>query len=78
MAGAHLDSEPDTVGINDNGCGSAALLEIALQMAKTKTPNKTRFAWWGAEEANLIGSTFYVNSLTEAAAPTSRSTSTST
>ncbi|MEV0719560.1 M28 family peptidase [Asanoa sp. NPDC050611] len=64
MAGAHLDSEPDTVGINDNGSGSAALLEVALQMAKTKTPNKTRFAWWGAEEANLIGSTFYVNSLT--------------
>ncbi|MEV4532374.1 M28 family peptidase [Asanoa sp. NPDC049518] len=64
MAGAHLDAEPDTVGINDNGSGSAALLEIALQLAKTKTPNKTRFAWWGAEEANLVGSTFYVNSLT--------------
>ncbi|SNT33044.1 PA domain-containing protein [Asanoa hainanensis] len=64
MAGAHLDAEPDTVGINDNGSGSAALLEVAVQMAKTKTPNKTRFAWWGAEEANLIGSTFYVNALT--------------
>jgi Zn-dependent M28 family amino/carboxypeptidase len=66
MAGAHLDSVPDGVGINDNGSGSAALLELALQMAKTKTPNKTRFAWWGAEEANLIGSTFYVNALSEA------------
>jgi Zn-dependent M28 family amino/carboxypeptidase len=66
MAGAHLDSEPDTVGINDNGSGSAALLEVALQMAKTKTPNKTRFAWWGAEEANLVGSTFYVGQLTPA------------
>jgi Zn-dependent M28 family amino/carboxypeptidase len=64
MAGAHLDAEPDTVGINDNGSGSAALLEIAVQMANTNTPNKTRFAWWGAEEANLVGSTFYVNSLT--------------
>jgi Zn-dependent M28 family amino/carboxypeptidase len=68
MAGAHLDSVPEGVGINDNGSGSAALLELAIQMAKTKTPNKTRFAWWGAEEANLIGSTFYVNSLTEAQA----------
>ena len=65
MAGAHLDSEPDTTGINDNGSGSAALLEIAKQMKKVKTPNAVRFAWWGAEEANLVGSTFYVNSLTE-------------
>jgi Zn-dependent M28 family amino/carboxypeptidase len=60
MAGAHLDSEPDTTGINDNGSGSAALLEIALQMAKVKPKNKVRFAWWGAEESNLVGSTFYV------------------
>ena len=66
MAGAHLDSEPDTTGINDNGSGSAALLEVALQMAKVKTPNAVRFTWWGAEEANLVGSTFYVNSLTDA------------
>ncbi|MFC3505286.1 M28 family peptidase [Micromonospora krabiensis] len=64
MAGAHLDSEPDTAGINDNGTGSAALLEVALQMAKVKSNNRVRFAWWGAEEANLVGSTFYVNSLT--------------
>jgi Zn-dependent M28 family amino/carboxypeptidase len=33
MAGAHLDSEPDTAGIKDNGSGSAALLEIAIKMA---------------------------------------------
>jgi Zn-dependent M28 family amino/carboxypeptidase len=60
MAGGHLDSEPDTTGINDNGSGSAALLEIAWQMRKTKPTNKVRFAWWGAEESNLVGSTFYV------------------
>ena len=63
MAGAHLDSEPDTAGINDNGSGSVALLEVALEMAKLETPNAVRFAWWGAEEAGLQGSTFYVNSL---------------
>ena len=66
MAGAHLDSEPDTAGINDNGSGSAALLEIAIKMAKLKTPNAVRFAWWGAEEAGLQGSNFYVNNLSEA------------
>ena len=60
MVGAHLDSEPDTAGINDNGSGSAGILEVALQMRKFKTKNKVRFAWWGAEESNLSGSTFYV------------------
>ncbi|GAA1033240.1 aminopeptidase PaaP [Virgisporangium ochraceum] len=68
MAGAHLDSEPDTVGINDNGSGSAALLEVAYQMRKVKPTNKVRFAWWGAEEAGLVGSNTYVAGLTEAQA----------
>ena len=36
MAGAHLDSVPAGPGINDNGSGSAALLEIAQNMAKHK------------------------------------------
>ncbi|GGO22183.1 M28 family peptidase [Micromonospora parathelypteridis] len=62
--GAHLDSEPDTAGINDNGSGSAGILEVALQMRNIKTKNKVRFAWWGAEESNLVGSTFYVSNLT--------------
>ena len=64
MAGAHLDSVNAGPGINDNGSGSAAILETALQMAKVKPRNKLRFAWWGAEEAGLVGSTDYVNNLT--------------
>ena len=65
MAGAHLDSVAAGAGINDNGSGSSALIEVAEQMKKlkTKVQNKVRFAWWGAEEASLVGSTFYVNSL---------------
>jgi Zn-dependent M28 family amino/carboxypeptidase len=66
MVGAHLDSEPDTPGINDNGSGSAGILEVALQMRKFKTTNKVRFAWWGAEESNLVGSTYYVANLSPA------------
>jgi Zn-dependent M28 family amino/carboxypeptidase len=66
MAGAHLDSVAAGPGINDNGSGSAALLEVAEQMAKVKPWNKVRFAWWGAEEAGLVGSTAYVNGLSEA------------
>ncbi|MFY1700626.1 M20/M25/M40 family metallo-hydrolase [Micromonospora sp. WMMA1923] len=65
MAGAHLDSVPEGPGINDNGSGSAALLEVALQMAEVKPANAVRFAWWGAEEANLLGSQYYVDQLTE-------------
>jgi Zn-dependent M28 family amino/carboxypeptidase len=66
MAGAHLDSVQRGPGINDNGSGSAAILEVAEQMAKVKPRNKVRFAWWGAEEAGLVGSTAYVNGLSEA------------
>ena len=63
MAGAHLDSVPAGPGINDNGSGSAALLEIAQQIAKVKPENTLRFAWWGGEEDGLVGSTAYVNGL---------------
>jgi aminopeptidase Y len=63
MAGAHLDSVNAGPGIQDNGSGSAAILETALQMAKVKPKNKVRFAWWGAEESGLVGSTYYVNNL---------------
>jgi len=65
MAGAHLDSVGAGPGINDNGSGSAALLEVALKMAKLKPQNTLRFAWWGAEEHGLIGSTAYVNGLSQ-------------
>ncbi|GAA1168606.1 aminopeptidase PaaP [Ornithinimicrobium humiphilum] len=60
MAGAHLDSVPAGPGINDNGSGSAGLLEVAQQMGKTRPHNTVRFAWWGAEELGLIGSTAWV------------------
>jgi len=65
MAGAHLDSVAGGPGIQDNGSGSAAILETALQMAKVKPRNKVRFAWWGAEESGLIGSTHYVGNLSQ-------------
>ena len=70
VVGAHLDSVTAGPGINDNGSGSATILEIAEQLAKLKYTKKlqrqVRFAFWGAEELNLLGSTYYVNNLTEA------------
>ncbi len=66
MLGAHLDSVPDGAGLNDNGTGSATILEVAEEMAKARPRNRVRFAWWGAEELGLVGSTHYVDTLTPA------------
>ncbi|MGQ4380247.1 M28 family metallopeptidase [Streptomyces sp. SAS_267] len=68
MAGSHLDSVTAGPGINDNGSGSAAVLETALAVARAGyQPTKhLRFAWWGAEELGMVGSRYYVNSLTTA------------
>jgi hypothetical protein len=66
MAGAHLDSVIEGPGINDNGSGSAALLETALMMANSNTPNTLRFAWWAGEEQGLVGSADYVAGLSQA------------
>ncbi len=66
MVGAHLDSVNAGPGIQDNGTGSAAILEVAEAMAKTPVRNKVRFAWWGAEESGLVGSRYYVANLSQA------------
>jgi len=63
MVGAHLDSVNGGPGIQDNGSGSAAILEVALQMHKVKPRNMVRFAWWGAEESGLVGSNYYIANL---------------
>jgi aminopeptidase Y len=66
MAGAHLDSVNEGPGINDNGSGTAALLELGENLGKVKPQNTVRLAFWGAEESGLVGSTHYVNNLTQA------------
>jgi Zn-dependent M28 family amino/carboxypeptidase len=65
VVGAHLDSVAEGPGINDNGSGSAAILEIALQMdaLNVQPRNKVRFMWYSAEEAGLLGSQYYVDNL---------------
>jgi Zn-dependent M28 family amino/carboxypeptidase len=67
VVGAHLDSVPTGPGIQDNGSGSAAILEIAVQMAELdiEPRNQVRFAWWGAEESGLLGSQYYVDNLSK-------------
>lgn len=64
LVGAHLDSVGGGPGINDNGSGVAAVLETALQLGSSpKVGNAVRFAFWGAEEMGLDGSTQYVRNL---------------
>jgi Zn-dependent M28 family amino/carboxypeptidase len=66
MAGAHLDSVPEGPGINDNGSGVAAVLETAVQMGPSpQVNNAVRFGFFGGEEAGLLGSNNYVQSLNE-------------
>jgi Zn-dependent M28 family amino/carboxypeptidase len=65
VVGAHLDSVPEGPGINDNGSGTATILETALQISKLgiEPTNRIRFAFWGAEEFGLLGSEYYVENL---------------
>ncbi|MFC4564494.1 M20/M25/M40 family metallo-hydrolase [Nocardiopsis mangrovi] len=66
VVGAHLDGVPEGAGINDNGSGTAAVLETARQFARLDTPNnQVRFAFWGTEEEGLVGSTRYVEGLSD-------------
>ncbi|RZU66531.1 Zn-dependent M28 family amino/carboxypeptidase [Microterricola gilva] len=67
VVGAHLDSVLVGPGINDNGSGTATILETAIQMANLniKPQQQLRFAFWGAEENNLLGSTHYVDTLSD-------------
>lgn len=60
MAGAHLDGVEEGPGINDNGSGSAGLLEVAESLGQHRPQNTLRFAFWGAEEIGLVGSTQWV------------------
>ncbi|KAJ3201365.1 hypothetical protein HDU67_001388 [Dinochytrium kinnereticum] len=65
----HLDSVPAGPGVNDDGSGTTATLELAHALYRTgldkKTVQKVRFGWWAAEETGLEGSKYYVDDLYE-------------
>lgn len=67
LMGGHLDSVPESPGINDNGSTAATVLQTALELAPHQgaVRNKVRFMWWGAEELVNIGSSYYVDRLSE-------------
>jgi len=68
MAGGHLDSVVAGPGLNDNGSGVAAVLEVAEQLATRPLADGAalRVGFWGAEEIGLVGSRRYANRLSRA------------
>jgi aminopeptidase YwaD len=69
VIGAHLDSVAAGPGANDDGSGSAVLLELARTLAQAPTaarPYGVTFVLFGAEELGLYGSRYYVANLSDA------------
>jgi aminopeptidase S len=67
LIGGHLDSI-DGPGLNDNGSGAAAVLELAVRAATSGRAEEAplRFALWAGEEVGLLGSRYYTQELDEA------------
>jgi len=65
IVGAHYDSVEVGAGADDNASGVAVLLEAAEKIRNVRTPYTIRFIAFGAEEADLDGSRFYVDQMSD-------------
>ncbi len=62
VLGAHIDSaSPDVPGANDDGSGSAVVIELARVLSQRKNESTIVFALFGGEEAGLQGSRYFVD-----------------
>ena len=66
VVGAHYDSIPAGRGADDNASGVAVMLEAAELVKDLQTPYSIHFVAFGAEEAGLYGSGYYVNKMSAA------------
>jgi hypothetical protein len=67
VVGAHYDSVPQGPGANDNGSGTATMVEVARELARSPVANvDVRYVAFGAEEIGLLGSAEYVRNLSAA------------
>ncbi|KAL4924794.1 M28 family metallopeptidase [Aspergillus undulatus] len=64
--GGHSDSVEAGPGINDDGSGIISNLIIARALTQFTTKHAVRFFFWTAEEFGLLGSDYYVSSLSPA------------
>lgn len=62
---AHYDSVPFSPGANDNGSGTATLLELARTLKDVPLHQEIRFIAFGAEEIGLVGSRHYASQLSQ-------------
>lgn len=65
VVSAHYDTVSGTVGANDNASGLTVLLELAKAVSQLPTDTEIRFIAFSGEEEGLLGSTYYVNNLTD-------------
>jgi aminopeptidase YwaD len=63
VVGAHYDGV-DTPAANDNASGIATVMEAARVISKKELDCDIKFIAFGAEEIGLVGSNYYVGSLT--------------
>ena len=66
VLGAHMDSaDPSVPGANDDGSGSAAVIELARVLSQRKNQSTIVFALFGGEEAGLQGSRHFVENFAD-------------
>ncbi len=61
VVGAHYDAVPGSPGADDNGSGTAGVLEIARVLSSMETNVTYVFALWDGEEEGLLGSWQYAS-----------------
>jgi hypothetical protein len=62
VIGGHIDSaSPEFPGANDDGSGSATVIELARVLAQRKNHSTIIFCLFGGEEQGLCGSKHFVN-----------------
>jgi aminopeptidase YwaD len=66
ISGGHYDSVPGAPGASDNASGTAAVLEIAMVIARNGGMGNHCFVLFGAEELGLFGSRAFVAALSSA------------
>jgi aminopeptidase YwaD len=66
VLGGHYDTVAAMPGANDNGSGTAVLLELARAISKRDLKESLVFIAFDAEEYGLIGSRYYTDHLTDA------------
>jgi aminopeptidase YwaD len=65
VLGGHYDTVAEVSGANDNASGTAVLLTIARMLEDVDLPFTLGIIPFGSEELGLLGSRFYVQSLSE-------------